>query len=249
MVTNLPHMEELHQLRGGGITGELSADLGERIRSSKTWAEWSPGLVAAIQESLRRWTALAKSSGGSVGVKKMDLESWKKHVLNQHQPFRRDCRRCMELMGRDSPHHRTSGDRASHVLTMDIVGPLPSGDDVGWAPGNGIPPKVKYMMVATVALPKLEREKGDQKDPEVEMDEAPEGDLFSRQAEAGEGEAEENQGGDQKAAEELNQKWLEHAKRLSEPVGVQPAELSAPCNMEINCHSVFGKSTGDGKTS
>ena len=140
LVTNLPHMEELHQLRGGGITGELSADLGVRIRSSKTWAEWSPGLVAAIQESLRRWTALAKSSGGSVGVKKMDLESWKKHVLNQHQPFRRDCRRCMELMGRDSPHHRTSGDRASHVLTMDIVGPLPSGDDVGWAPGNGIPP-------------------------------------------------------------------------------------------------------------
>ena len=121
LVTNLPHMEELHQLRGGGITGELSADLGERIRSSKTWAEWSPGLVAAIQESLRRWTALAKSSGDSVGVKKMDLESWKKHVLNQHQPFRRDCRRCMELMGRDSPHHRMSGDRASHVLTMDIV--------------------------------------------------------------------------------------------------------------------------------
>ena len=99
--------------------------------------------------------------------------------------------------------------------------------------GNGIPPRVKYMMVATVALPKLEREKGDQKDPEVEMDEAPEGDLFSRQAEAGEDEVEENQGGDHKAAEELNQKWLEHAKRLAEPVGVQPAELSAPCNMEI----------------
>ena len=111
---------------------------------------------------------------------------------------------------------------------MDIVGPLPSGDDVGWAPGNGIPPKVKYMMVATVALPKLEREKGDQKDPAVEMDEAPEGDLFSRQAEAGEGEAEENQGGDQKAAEELNQKWLEHAKRLSEPVGVQNLTMVEP---------------------
>ena len=115
--------------------------------------------------------------------------------------------------------------------------------------GNGIPPRVKYMMVATVALPKLEREKGDQKDPEVEMDEAPEGDLFSGQAEAGEDEVEENQGGDHKAAEELNQKCLEHAKRLAEPVGVQPAELSAPCKMEINCHRVFGKSTGDGKTS
>ena len=96
------------------------------------------------------------------------------------------------------------------------------------APGNGIPPKVKHMMVATVALPKLEREKGDQIDPEVEMDEAQEGDLFSHQAEAGEDEAEENQGGDHKAAEELNQKWLEHAKRLSEPVGVQNLTMVEP---------------------
>jgi hypothetical protein len=31
--------------------------------------------------------------------------------------------------------------------------------------------------------------------------------------------------------------------------GYVPTELSVPCNMEINCHSVFGKSTGDGKTS
>ena len=55
-------------------------------------------------------------------------------------------------MGSDGHHRRTAGDRASYCLTMDIVGPMPVGDDVGTGE------KSKYMMVSTIAIPRIPME-------------------------------------------------------------------------------------------
>ena len=116
--------------------------------------------MAAIQESLIRY--LRKLDAHELGeshereaeskVSKLDIESWKEHVRNQHRPYRRDCWRCMEMMGIDAPHRRGLGDKAAHCLSYDILGPMPQGEDVGMGT------KVKYIMVATVAVPKLPKD-------------------------------------------------------------------------------------------
>ena len=135
----------MNGLRGGGSTEGVGPELQDRIRCSKTWAEWSPGLVAAIQESLRRWTALAKSSGDSVGdsvgVKKMDLEFWKKTRAESAPTF----------SARLSPLYGTDGAGILHIIGRPGIEPVMCSRWTLWdpyhlvmmldgAPGNGIPP-------------------------------------------------------------------------------------------------------------
>ena len=214
MVTNLPGMGQLNGLRGGGSTEGVGPELQDRIRCSKTWAAWSPGLVAAIQESLKIRAHLVKEMTEQMEVKKMDMSAWKRHVQMQHRPYRRDCRRCLEMMGADGHHRRTAGDRASYCLTMDIVGPMPVGDDVGTSE------KSKYMMVSTIAIPRIPLE-GDPKGPA----DAEEDDTLPK-LEAEEDEPVEKATDDE--VKTLNQKWMDHVKDLAEPVGVQNLTLVEP---------------------
>ena len=160
LVANMSDMEELQGISGEGTGQETAKSLHGRLLQSREWSAWAPGLVAAIQESLIRY--LRKLDEHELGeshereaeskVSKLDIESWKEHVRNQHRPYRRDCRRCMEMMGIDAPHRRGLGDKAAHCLSYDILGPMPQGEDVGMGT------KVKYIMVATVAVPKLPKD-------------------------------------------------------------------------------------------
>eukprot|EP00435_Cladocopium_sp_Y103_P030728 s4653_g7.t1 len=94
------------------------------------------------------------------------------------------------------------------------------GEDVGFAHGHGATPKVRYMMVATVALTKLEREKPESNEPEKagEVEDSgqhqEEGDLFGLPADSCDEDAQEPEV-DQSVADELNRKWMEHAKNLA----------------------------------
>ena len=220
IITNLPGLVQLRELRGGGQSGSAGDDLQERIRTSRTWAAWSPGLVAAIVEALRIRTHLEAEmeSKDPAELKKLDLEAWKRHVKMQHRPYRRDCRRCLEMMGTDGHHRRTPGDSSSYTLNIDIVGPFPVALDVGTGE------KAKYMLVSTVAIPRIPLEglEDDTKDAlEIAEDDdaLPLPDVVERDPV-------------EKASDEevkaLNQKWLEHVKHLSEPVGVQNITLVEP---------------------
>ena len=73
-------------LRGGGSTDEVSGDLDSRMQTSRSWAEWAPGLAAAIVEALRL---------------RHNLE---KQEVNEEQPR---SKRWMQL------HGKTCGDAAS----------------------------------------------------------------------------------------------------------------------------------------
>ena len=152
-------------------------------------------------------------------MKKMDTAAWKKHVAMQHRPYRRDCRRCLEMMGSDGHHRRTPGDRASYCLSLDIAGPMP----VGLAPGNGTPPKAKYMMVATVAILRITMEK-EKEEPKDALEDA--GDTNLPKLDVVDDEPAEMVS--EEEVETLNQKWLDHVKELSEPVGVQNLTLVEP---------------------
>ena len=83
-------------------------------------------------------------------VKKMSLDDWRQHVRQNHVPFRRDCRVCVEEMGQDVPHrrrkHRGAGD-AVYVLAVDVAGPFVKGWDYGMAK------EAKYALVATIPVP------------------------------------------------------------------------------------------------
>ena len=175
MVANLPDMLEFQGISGDGTGQEVAGSLQGRLIQSRGWSAWAPGLVAAIQESLKRYVQRLDAQGSGpqdqeAAVCRLDMEGWKTHVRNQHQPFRRDCRRCMEMMGSDVPHRRTMGDRAAHCLSYDIVGPMPVGDDLG------LGPKARHMMVATVAIPRLPREQEEIK--EMEELDGEEGELL-----------------------------------------------------------------------
>ena len=97
-------------------------EISTAMQTSRSWAEWAPGLVAAIVEALRL----------RYNLEKQDVNE----ELAQHRRYRRDCRRCLEMMGSDGHHRRTPGDRGRYCLSLDIAGPMPVGDDVGLAPGE-----------------------------------------------------------------------------------------------------------------
>ena len=57
-----------------------------------------------------------------------DLQDWRQHVANEHQPARRDCSVCLQNMGRDRPHKRITHP-SSYCLNLDIAGPFKGGKD------------------------------------------------------------------------------------------------------------------------
>ena len=78
----------------------------------------------------RQWLAggiffLSHTVRPSLQAAKLDVPGWRDHILNGHTPYRRDCRRCVGLMGVDSPHRRSHDDSTAYVLSIDIIGPYP----------------------------------------------------------------------------------------------------------------------------
>ena len=54
--TNIPILGELAEIRGPGVvSGSHGETVEERIRSSKEWASWAPGLKRALVVALRHW--------------------------------------------------------------------------------------------------------------------------------------------------------------------------------------------------
>ena len=225
MIANMPGMMDLHGIAGEGL-GEVSpTSLSARISQSREWSAWADGLVRAIKVSLKIYLEnLPKIHSCEVPaeVKKLNAEDWKQHVLNQHQPYRRDCRKCLELMGVDAPHRRSNGDRSAYCLSLDILGPLPEGDDVGL----GV--KAKYIMVGTVPLPRVSREVPGMDDYCPTEPEGPSSEDVQRdQPLPALDDAEPEEPPDDRVAA-LNQRWEEYAKDLSSPVGVQNVTVVEP---------------------
>ena len=265
-LTNLPGMGDLDGMRGGGNADPQPNNLEERMEQSRSWAKWAPGLVRAVKASLKVYLKNLPTTEPSVKElgcpaihkTKLNLEEWKQHVRSGHVPYRRDCRRCMEMMGVDGKHKRSNGDAAAHCLSLDIVGPMPEGKDLGTET------RQKYFMVATVALPKLPREVPDQ-DPSLDGllpgDDVAQGkkpkeeDVDIPGLDLDQGEPSKDQDSDlikaldgvapdgmvelvsQEVVQDLNEKWKKHAEDLASPVGVRNITLAEPLESR-NQHDV-----------
>ena len=137
---NLPGLEQLDGLRDSTRRSDpLPRDLQASINASKDWASWAPGLVAAFKVALRTYLH-ERDQCLAQRIHKLNVEEWKRHIRAHHHPYRRDCRRCMELAGVDSPHRRSHADSSAYVMSLDLVGPYPVGRD------DGRRQKGKYIM-------------------------------------------------------------------------------------------------------
>ena len=236
ILCNIPQLQELNGMRMGERTrNPLPEALEDTIKESGLWAKWAPGLVQAIIQAVGSMLDLVMSQAT---CKRLDTEGFKKHIQNHHVPFRRDCRQCMEAMGQSEPHRRSKLDGAAYCLSLDLAGPFPLGRDEGFNKRT----KAKYILVGTVAIPKLDREgleKGlhPEEDPdavpgEVKDPDAVPGEIKDLDAGPGEIKDADNeeplQEGEEPVDEvsedevkKLNERWIERAKELSTTVGLQ----------------------------
>ena len=240
---NLPGLEQLDGLRDSSRRSDpLPRGLQESMEASKDWASWAPGLVMALKEALKVYLS-QRDQCLAQRIHKLNVEEWKQHVKAHHHPYRRDCRRCMELAGVDSPHRRSHADSSAYVLSMDLVGPYPVGRDDGRR-RNG-----KYIMVATVPLPMLERDdlsedqKVDRDDEKIETDGKEANESLNSHADGEPGAPQDpprpEEGAsleevdeehdvemvNEEAANSLNQAWMEYIDGLKGPVGLQNITL------------------------
>ena len=150
---NILELQDLHGMRGPGTSREgfkENLPIEEKIRRSKAWASWSDGLKKAIAIALRRELNQGLEledeniGGKGDGIKKMSLEDWKRHLKNDHQPYYRGCRTCLEACGQ-ARHHRKVVTPDSYTLGIDLAGPFKKGTD---QLGDG-----RYMLVGCYTLP------------------------------------------------------------------------------------------------
>ena len=162
MAHNIQGIEQLDgakappDLRQGQAWKELSLE--ERMKESASWSQWAPGLKAALVEAIRRGLQqeidLRNLGTGDESVapvprlcpiSEVALQKWKRHVLNDHQPSRRDCRVCAEAIGRSRPHRRIEHPMA-YCLSLDLSGRMKAGRDQ-------FKTKHKYVMVGCYTFP------------------------------------------------------------------------------------------------
>ena len=109
--------------------------------------------MAAVKESLKMYLDMLDAHGAEVRsdpqLRKLDMASWRKHVRQQHVPFRKDCRVCLESMGTSHPHRRSHNASSSFTMSLDLAGPYQVGRDLGTGKS------CRYMMVAVVPIPVL----------------------------------------------------------------------------------------------
>ena len=78
--------------------------------------------------------------------------SWKAHFEQDHRPFRRDCKVCLQAAARGRKHRRLSHP-VCFSLSLDIMGPLGPGEDVDAS--FAFKPTKSYALVAAYTLPIL----------------------------------------------------------------------------------------------
>ena len=128
----------------------------ERFEQSRSWAAWAPSLNDAIRKA---WEAHHVPAYARVQAMQMDQcqlqaldASWKTHFEQDHRPFRRDCRVCLQASARGRKHHRLTHP-VCFSLSLDIMGPLGPGEDIDSS--FAFKAKKSYAVVAAYTLPVL----------------------------------------------------------------------------------------------
>ena len=129
-------------------------------------------------------------------------------MRQSHIPFRRDCRLCLEEMGQDLPHRRRKKEKgdAAYVMSVDVAGPFTTGWDYTEDHGKHatlFSPQSRYQLLT----------------------------LRAQDVEAGG--AEDVEGLDEFAADEVEIKALQTTKRFEDEIlRKQAAEAGEPVEVQ-----------------
>ena len=133
-------------------------NVASRIRTSAAWALWAPGLTTLVLKSWLKWGMEqgfwqeVKERQGYI-AKLTQEEQLKRHLQNDHVPFRKGCPVCVAAQGRQKSHWRASF-TGVYAVSADIAGPFKPGrcwDPV--ASGRDKAFGYKYFLATAFTLP------------------------------------------------------------------------------------------------
>ena len=141
--TNMRPAAELIGCRGPGT--DSWRDRTPSIKTSKSWAEWSPGLKAALGYMMLDWCHDGHVQA-SKRLRKLD-PSFIEHIKQQHIPYRRDCRFCVQGGAKMKPHRRILAPQA-WTLSVDTTGPFVRAQDESFQ-------STRYLVVGVLTIPRF----------------------------------------------------------------------------------------------
>ena len=102
-----------------------------RIRTSAAWALWALGLITLVLQSWLKWgmeQGLWREVEERQGyvAKMTQEEQLKRHLQNDHVPFRKGCPVCVAAQGRQKSHWRAAF-TGIYAVSADIAGPFKPG--------------------------------------------------------------------------------------------------------------------------
>ena len=110
----------------------------------------------------------AAVSGGEISPAL--LEEWRRHLLADHMPFRRDCAACVQASATGHQHKRVKH-ATPCVLSLDIAGPFRvKGEAVDTGGGGTWEPKARYLLVGSYRAPAVAFRDNVSENPELPPD-------------------------------------------------------------------------------
>ena len=209
--------------------------LERRIKESRGWAKWAPGLCDVVGKAIQHWIRSnqtqreTEANEGRVMLQALTAREreFRKHCEEGHILFRRDCKAC--LQGQMKSHiHRRQKHHGSNTfcLSMDLVGPWKPGKD--HLLGN---PATRFL-IASLTVPKpghIDSESAPDRDGEPEENHeasrVEEREFQSDREDYELGGLSEEDGADDPGPEELGRRrrqadeaWSREAANLQDPV-------------------------------
>ena len=166
--TNMRPAAELLDCRGPGTDCWNSQE--HSISKSKVWSEWAPGLIASLGHMMVDWMQEGHKRANHA-LRKLD-PSFIEHVRQQHVPYRRDCKFCVQGGSKQRQHRRVLTPQM-WSLSVDTAGPFVAAQDE-------VTKKARYFVIGVLTVPKFVAKAPDPPEepaaPEAEAAEDPEED-------------------------------------------------------------------------
>ena len=119
---------------------------------------WTPSFYQHLVEAIKQWRRfpnglmiarmMKKMDGPLHGMTEAEKARWIRHIRNNHVPFEKRCRTCIETSATGRAHRRVIAP-SCYVLSVDLCGPFRVKGDYAGAKGY------KYALIAAYVMPKI----------------------------------------------------------------------------------------------
>ena len=136
---------------------------GSDVVTSTTSGRWTENFKEETVNAVNKWFRepeslqvlkwMAKMDAGSFlgSLSDRELEQWRVHVRNNHQPYNRRCRTCVESSGTGRKHVKIKTP-SSYCLSLDVCGPFRQRDA---DPDHA---DYRFALIGAYVVPKISRE-------------------------------------------------------------------------------------------